>query len=309
MTIEFERVTKTYGGRRAIADISFRVERGAFCALVGPSGAGKSTLLRMVNRLVPMSEGAIRLEGEDITRLEPVALRRRIGYVVQSIGLFPHWTIAQNIATVPRLLHWPETRIAERVRELLALMRLDPGTTAERYPHQLSGGQQQRVGVARALAADPDVLLMDEPFGALDPITREELRIELGRIHQATGKTILFVTHDIDSALEAADVIAILRNGALVQFGTPAEILACPADDFVRDFVGGAALGLKLLAQRRVAERLRPEPRPEGTPIPGDATLTEALSQMVLRGTDRLPVSDENGRITGSVALADMIAP
>jgi osmoprotectant transport system ATP-binding protein len=150
---------------------------------------------------------------------------------------------------------------------------------------------------------------MDEPFGALDPVTREELRVELGRIHAATGKTILFVTHDIDAALEVADVIAILRDGALVQFGTPAEILEHPADDFVRDFVGGAALGLKLLAQRRVAERSRPEPRPAGTPISRDAKLTEALSQMVLRGTDTLPVSDESGRIAGSVALADLIAP
>ncbi|HKT17729.1 MAG TPA: ABC transporter ATP-binding protein [Stellaceae bacterium] len=306
--IEFERVTKTYGARRAVADVSFRVERGAFCALVGSSGAGKSTLLRMVNRLVPMSEGAIRLDGEDVTRLEPVALRRRMGYVVQSIGLFPHWTVAQNIATVPRLLHWPEARIAARVRALLELMRLEPAMGGL-YPHQLSGGQQQRVGVARALAADPEVLLMDEPFGALDPITREELRIEIARIHKATGKTILFVTHDIDAALQMADAIAILRGGALVQLGTPAELLEHPADDFVRDFVGGTTLGLKLLAQRRVAEHVRKEAAPPGAPISRDATLTEALSQMVLRGTDILPVRDASGRIAGSVALADMIAP
>ena len=307
--IEFERVTKSFGARRAVNDVSFRVERGAFCALVGSSGAGKSTLLRMVNRLVPMSEGAIRLDGEDVTRLEPVALRRRMGYVVQSIGLFPHWTIAQNIATVPRLLGWPEARIAQRVRELLELMRLDAAATSGRYPHQLSGGQQQRVGVARALAGDPGLLLMDEPFGALDPITREELRVEIMRIHRATGKTILFVTHDIDAALQMADVIAILRDGALVQFGTPAEILTRPADDFVRDFVGGTTLGLKLLAQRRVAERVRQAPPPPGAPISRDAKLTEALSQMVLSNTDTLPVSDAQGRIEGSVALADMIVP
>ncbi len=305
--IEFDRVTKLYGGKRAIAEVSFTVAGGAFCALVGPSGAGKSTLLRMVNRLVAMDGGAVRIAGDDITKLPAVNLRRRIGYAVQSVGLFPHWTVEDNIATVPRLLQWPEDRIAARVRELLELMRLDVEATRRQYPHQLSGGQQQRIGVARALAADPDLLLMDEPFGALDPITRRELRAELARIHKATGKTILFVTHDIDEALELADVIAILRDGALAQFGTPADLLARPASDFVREFMGGATLGLKLLAQRRVGEHLRADTSAPGAPISRDATLTEALSQMVLRGTDRLPVSDASGKPAGAVALADLI--
>jgi len=305
--IEFDRVTKLYGGKRAVAEVSFTVAGGAFCALVGPSGAGKSTLLRMVNRLVAMDGGAVRIAGDDITKLPAVNLRRRIGYAVQSVGLFPHWTVEDNIATVPRLLQWPEDRIAARVRELLELMRLDVEATRRQYPHQLSGGQQQRIGVARALAADPDLLLMDEPFGALDPITRRELRAELARIHKATGKTILFVTHDIDEALELADVIAILRDGALAQFGTPADLLARPASDFVREFMGGATLGLKLLAQRRVGEHLRADTSAPGAPISRDATLTEALSQMVLRGTDRLPVSDASGKPAGAVALADLI--
>jgi osmoprotectant transport system ATP-binding protein len=307
--IEFEHVTKRYGAKRAVGDVSFGVARGAFCALVGPSGAGKSTLLRMVNRLVSIDAGSIRVGGDDIARLPPVNLRRRIGYAVQSVGLFPHWTVEDNIATVPRLLQWPAARIEERVRELLALMRLDVEATRRQYPHQLSGGQQQRIGVARALAADPDLLLMDEPFGALDPITRRDLRAELARVHKATSKTILFVTHDVDEALELADLIAILRDGALEQVGPPAEILARPASDFVRAFMGGATLGLKLLARRRVGEHLRQDVVAPGAPISSDAKLTEALSQMILRRTDRLPVSDAGGKLAGAVALADMIAP
>ena len=304
--IELDRVSKSYGARTVLADISFTVGSGEFCAIVGPSGSGKSTLLRLVNRLIETSAGTIRIAGDDIASLPPVSLRRRIGYAIQSVGLFPHWTVAENIATVPRLLRWPEPRIAGRVRELLELVRLDPETIGGRYPHQLSGGQQQRIGVARALAAEPELLLMDEPFGALDPLTRQSLRAELARIHEATGKTILFVTHDIDEALELGDKIAIMRDGKLVQFGAPAAILGAPADDFVREFVGGANLGLKLLAQKRVGERLRHESA-AGEPVAIDASLTEALSQMVLRGTDRLAVRDEGGRIVGAVALQDMV--
>jgi osmoprotectant transport system ATP-binding protein len=230
-------------------------------------------------------------------------LRRRIGYAIQSVGLFPHWNVADNIATVPRLLKWPEDRVQQRVGELLALLRLDAASARTKFPHQLSGGQQQRIGVARALAADPDVLLMDEPFGAIDPITRAALRVELSRIHKSTGKTILFVTHDIDEALELADRIALLRDGKLVQFGAPIELLTRPADDFVRDFMGGSALGLKLLALRRVGERVKPE-RVPGEPIAPEMSLAEALSQMVLRGTSRLPVAGSAG---GSIALGDLV--
>ena len=223
--IELNAVTKLYGDKRILDTISFTVPTGAFCALVGPSGSGKSTTLRLINRLIEKSAGTIRIGGVDIATLPVEALRRKIGYAIQSVGLFPHWTVADNIATVPRLLKWPEPRIRDRVRELMALVQLDAEAMAARYPHQLSGGQQQRVGVARALAADPEVVLMDEPFGALDPITRVALRAELRRIHKATKKTILFVTHDIDEGLQLADALAVLRDGRLVQFGAPAEIL------------------------------------------------------------------------------------
>jgi osmoprotectant transport system ATP-binding protein len=259
----------------------------------------------MINRLIEPSEGRIRIDGEDIARLSVETLRRRIGYAIQSVGLFPHWNIADNIATVPRLLSWPEDKVKQRVDELLALLQLD-SATGEKYPHQLSGGQQQRIGVARALAADPAILLMDEPFGALDPITRETLRQELSRIHRSTGKTILFVTHDIDEALQLADNIALLRDGKLVQFGKPIELLTHPADDFVRDFMGGSTLGLKLLSLRRVGERVKPEPVP-GEPIAPETTLAEALSQMVLRRASRLPVRGAGGGASGSIGLTDLV--
>jgi osmoprotectant transport system ATP-binding protein len=305
--IELDGVTKTYGKRPVVDHVSFSVARGEFCAIVGPSGSGKSTSLRLINRLIDLSAGSIRIAGTDITTLPPVILRRRIGYVIQSGGLFPHWTIADNIATVPRLLEWPEARVQARVDELLDLVRLDGVATRDQYPHQLSGGQQQRVGVARALAADPELLLMDEPFGALDPITRQALRAELARIHRATGKTILFVTHDIDEALALADKIAVLHGGTLLQFGSPAEILTKPANAFIRDFIGGTTLGLKLLAQRRVGELMRHDPIPEGEPISDQSPLTEALSVMVLRQTDRLPVRNAEGNISGSITFRDMV--
>jgi osmoprotectant transport system ATP-binding protein len=303
--IELDHVSKRYGARDSVSDVSFAVEKGAFCAMVGPSGSGKSTTLRMINRLIEPSAGSIRINGEDIAALPVEALRRRIGYAIQSVGLFPHWSIADNIATVPRLLKWPEERVQRRVDELLSMLQLDPATRTK-FPHQLSGGQQQRIGVARALAADPEVLLMDEPFGALDPITRETLRVELSRIHRSTGKTILFVTHDIDEALQLADTIALLRDGKLVQYGSPIELLTRPADDFVRDFMGGSTLGLKLLALRQVGERVKPEPVP-GEPIAPETTLAEALSQMVLRRTSRLPVRGTGGA-NGSIGLSDLVA-
>jgi len=303
--IELDHVSKRYGARDSVSDVSFAVEKGAFCAMVGPSGSGKSTTLRMINRLIEPSAGHIRINGEDVTTLPIEALRRRIGYAIQSVGLFPHWSIADNIATVPRLLKWPEERVQQRVDELLSMLQLDAATRTK-FPHQLSGGQQQRIGVARALAADPEVLLMDEPFGALDPITREALRVELSRIHRSTGKTILFVTHDIDEALQLADTIALLRDGKLVQYAPPIELLTRPADDFVRDFMGGSTLGLKLLALRQVGERVKPEPVP-GEPIAPETTLAEALSQMVLRRTSRLPVRG-TGDANGSIGLSDLVA-
>ena len=305
--IEIDNVTKSYGDRRVVDRLSITVGAGEFCVLLGSSGCGKSTTLRMINRLIPSDSGSIRVGGEDVATVSAEALRRRIGYAIQSIGLFPHWTVEDNIATVPRLLKWRETRVGDRVSELLELLRLDPATYKGKYPHQLSGGEQQRVGVARALAADPGLLLMDEPFGAVDPITRDALQAELARIHRATGKTIVFVTHDIEEALRLATVIAIMDRGRIVQLGTPLDILENPANDFVRDFVGHQGLGLKLLSVRRVADRLRPGEAAEGEPLALDASLGEALSAMTARHTDRLPVRDAEGRKIGVISLADLV--
>jgi osmoprotectant transport system ATP-binding protein len=305
--IELEGVTKRYDGRTVVDDLSLSIPTGEFCVLLGSSGCGKSTTLRMINRLVMADAGSILVDGEAITAYPPEILRRRIGYAIQSTGLFPHWTVADNIATVPRLLKWPETRIAARVAELLELFRLDPTSYSGKYPHQLSGGEQQRVGVARALAADPGLLLMDEPFAAVDPITRDALQAELARIHRSTGKTIVFVTHDIEEALRLATSIAIMDKGRIVQLAPPLDLLERPANDFVREFVGHQGLGLKLLSVRRVVERVRPGETAEGEPLPQDTTLRDALSAMTARHTDRLPVVDAAGQRVGIVTLADLI--
>src|SRR6266536_1878215 len=238
--IVFEHVTKRYAGRDAAAvdDLSFEIPAGTFCVLVGPSGGGKTTALKMVNRLVPFDSGEIRIDGRSVRDIPVVELRRGIGYVIQQVGLFPHMTVGDNVGTVPRLLGWPKARTRARVAELLDLVGLEQGD-AERYPSQLSGGQRQRVGLARALAADPPVLLMDEPFGALDPITRARLQQEVRRLHREVAKTVIFVTHDVDEAIMMGDRIAILREGGvLAQYDTPDAILASPADDFVVEFVG-----------------------------------------------------------------------
>ena len=305
--IELDNVAKSYGDRRVVDSLSLTVDAGELCVLLGSSGCGKSTTLRMINRLIPTDAGTIRVGGENVTSVPAEALRRRIGYAIQSIGLFPHWTVEDNIATVPRLLKWREAPVRDRVGELLELFRLDPPTYRGKYPHQLSGGEQQRVGVARALAADPALLLMDEPFAAVDPITRDALQSELAHIHQATGKTIVFVTHDIEEALRLATQIAIMERGRIVQLGTPLDILEHPANDFVRDFVGHQGLGLKLLSVRKIADRLRRGETAEGQPLAVDASLGEALSAMTTRHTDRLPVSDAEGHKVGVIALADLV--
>ena len=305
--IEIDRVSKSYGERRVVDRLSLTVGAGELCVLLGSSGCGKSTTLRMINRLIPTDAGTIRVGGENVTSVPAEALRRRIGYAIQSIGLFPHWTVEDNIATVTRLLKWREARVRDRVGELLELFRLDPPTYRGKYPHQLSGGEQQRVGVARALAADPELLLMDEPFAAVDPITRDALQSELAHIHQATGKTIVFVTHDIEEALRLATQIAIMERGRIVQLGTPLDILEHPANDFVRDFVGHHGLGLKLLSVRKIADRLRRGETADGEPLALDASLGEALSAMTTRRTDRLPVSDAEGRQIGVIALGDLV--
>ncbi len=246
--------------------LSLQVQRGELLVLLGASGSGKSTLLKLINRLVEPDAGSLRFDGQPIDALPVEALRRRIGYVIQDVGLFPHWSVARNIATVPTLLHWPKERIAQRVDELLQRMGLDPAEHGGRYPHQLSGGQQQRVGVARALAADPELLLMDEPFGALDPLTRAALQADLARLHADTGKTIVFVTHDVAEALRLATRIVLLDQGRIVQQGTPAQLLSQPADARVQDFLGGGETGLRLLGLQAVAARGCAAATPAPTP-------------------------------------------
>ena len=254
--IRLEGVTKRYPGqaRAAVEHIDMDIRDGEIVIFVGPSGCGKTTLMRMINRLIEPTSGRIFIQGDDVTRVNPDQLRRRIGYVIQQIGLFPHMTIGENIATVPKMLGWDKARISKRIDELLELVGLDAKDFRSRYPKQLSGGQRQRVGVARALAVDPPVMLMDEPFGAIDPITRDRLQNEFLRLQQEIGKTIVFVTHDIDEAIKMGDRIAILREGAqIAQYDTPEHILSAPADDFVADFVGAGA-SLKRLNLSRVSD-------------------------------------------------------
>ncbi len=258
-TVEFRHVTKRYderakGNPAAVNDLSIEVPAGRICVLVGPSGCGKTTSLKMVNRLIEPTSGQIVIDGVDASTREVTELRRGIGYVIQQVGLFPHQTIGQNVATVPRLLGWPKARQRERAEELLATVGLEPARYRDRYPSQLSGGERQRVGVARALAADPPIMLMDEPFGAVDPIVRERLQNEFLRLQEELAKTILFVTHDIDEAIKMGDLVAVMQvGGTLAQFGTPAEILASPASEFVARFVG-ADRGLKRLSLSRVRD-------------------------------------------------------
>ncbi|MED1440440.1 ABC transporter ATP-binding protein [Aeribacillus composti] len=240
--IEFKNVSKIYesGNKqvKAVDNVSLHIEKGQICVFLGPSGCGKTTLLRMVNRLIPISNGSIFIDGKDISKLNPIELRRSIGYVIQQVGLFPNMTIEENISVVPNLLGWDRAKIKKRYNELMEMVGLDPEEYRKRFPWELSGGQQQRIGVARALAADPPVMLMDEPFGALDPLIRERLQNEFLRIQENVKKTILFVSHDIDEAIRLADKIAIFKSGQLMQHGTPDEILSNPKNDFVRDFVG-----------------------------------------------------------------------
>jgi len=260
-TVTFEHVTKSYDARAraegapgAVNDLSLEVPAGKICVLVGPSGCGKTTSLKMVNRLIEPTGGRILIDGVDAATREVTELRRGIGYVIQQTGLFPHQTIEENVATVPRLLGWSRDRRHARAEELLALVGLEPKTYGPRYPAQLSGGERQRVGVARALAADPPIMLMDEPFGAVDPIVRERLQNEFLRLQEQLAKTILFVTHDIDEAIKMGDLVAVMNTGGVVaQYGPPAEILASPASDFVARFVG-VDRGLKLLSLYRVGD-------------------------------------------------------
>ncbi len=304
--IEFTQVSKTFNGQSAVSDLNLHFKTGAFSVLIGTSGSGKSTTLKMINRLVEHDAGTIRFAGEEIRSLPLLALRRRMGYAIQSIGLFPHWTVAQNIATVPQLLKWPRTKIDARIDELMALLELDPQLRG-RYPHQLSGGQQQRVGVARALAADPEVLLMDEPFGALDPVTRGALQQEMKRIHRLLGRTIVLVTHDIDEALQLADNLVLMDGGRVVQQGTPLEMLTRPANEFVRTFFGRSELGVRLLSLRSVGDYVRPGEQVAGEPLDATMTLRDALSAFVARRCEVLPVANADGVPCGALHFQDLL--
>jgi osmoprotectant transport system ATP-binding protein len=305
-TLEFRAVTKRYAGatRPAIEDLSLEVPAGDICVLVGPSGCGKTTAMRLVNRLIDLTSGDILIGGDSVMRRDPAELRREIGYVIQQIGLFPHLTVGQNVGTVPRLLGWDRKRIAARVEELLELVSLDPAEVRDRYPSHLSGGQRQRVGVARALAADPPLMLMDEPFGAIDPIARERLQDEFLRLQAQVRKTVVFVTHDIDEAIKMGDRIAIMRQGGvLAQYATPEEILTRPADDFVAQFVG-ADRALKRLALTRLDELELGPAAANGLPkVPASTTARDALSRMLSEGGDRLLVVGDDDKVAGTVTL------
>ena len=301
-------VGKTYpDGTVAVHELDLDVPRGAVVVLVGPSGCGKSTTLKMVNRLIEPTAGQIFLAGEDITHVDPVALRRRIGYVIQQVGLFPHQSIRANVATVPSLLGWDRRKAAARADELLDLVGLDPAQYASRYPHQLSGGQRQRVGVARALAADPPVLLMDEPFGAVDPIVRTRLQDEFLRLQRDLGKTVMLVTHDIDEAVRMGDRVAVFAaGGRLAQYDAPARLLGRPADDFVAQFVG-ASRGLRRLSVTPIdVDDLEPTQglQPKET-VPVTGSLEDVLATL-LRNDDGAVGVTEDGRTIGVLTPASV---
>jgi osmoprotectant transport system ATP-binding protein len=306
-SLELQNVSKRYSGQRepAINELSLSVPAGEVCVLVGPSGSGKTTAMRLINRMIPLSGGDILLGGRSVLEREPNELRREIGYVIQQIGLFPHNTVAENIATVPRLLGWDRGRTKKRVNELLELIGMDPQEIGSRYPAQLSGGQRQRVGVARALAADPPLMLMDEPFGAIDPINRTRLQDEFLRLQARVRKTVVFVTHDIDEAIKMGDKIAILRQGGvLAQYDSPAEILTNPADEFVAEFVGAdralKRLGLSTLEEIKLQE---PDGHQPTDHVDITSTVRDALSQLLAGGGAPLAVIDGEKRVAGVVTL------
>jgi osmoprotectant transport system ATP-binding protein len=307
--IVFDRVSKVYPGASAFAvdDVDLRIPEGETVVLLGTSGSGKTTLLKMVNRLYEPTAGRILVEGQDVADLEPTELRRRIGYVIQQIGLFPHWTVAQNVATVPRVLGWQKERIAARVDELLTLVGLDPAEHGLRYPSQLSGGQQQRVGIARALAADPDIMLMDEPFGAVDAITRARLQDEFLALQERARKTVLFVTHDVEEALHLADRLVVMDAGKVLQYDTPFNVIARPADQFVAELVGADDMGqmLRLVTVRKVMQPLQPDAIAGcSESVSLGASMREVLAALLRTECDALPVTDESGAMVGQVDLA-----
>lgn len=302
--IKFENVSKKYGDSpEAVKSLNFEINNGELLVLIGPSGCGKTTTMKMINRLITHSEGRITIDGKDIETLDPVMLRRNIGYVIQQVGLFPHYSIEENIALIPRLKKWKEPEIKDRVYKLMKTVGLDPEVYANRYPRELSGGQQQRVGVARALAANPDIILMDEPFGALDPITREQLQDELLRIQAEMHKTIVFVTHDMDEALKLGDRIAIIKEGDLLQLDTPDQLLSNPSHGFVEEFIGK-----KRIYQNPdyipVTDIMRDNP---ALALPSRAPAV-AINLMRQRKTDTLIIGDESGKLLGVISRYELQA-
>jgi osmoprotectant transport system ATP-binding protein len=304
--IEIVALSKRFAGtpRPAVDSLTLTIPEGEVCVLIGPSGCGKTTTMRMINRMIEPDSGLIRIAGRNVLDSDPVELRRQVGYVIQQVGLFPHWSIGENIATVPRLLGWEEQRIGRRVEELLALVGMDATQYRDRFPRELSGGQKQRVGVARALAADPPVMLMDEPFGAIDPITRTRLQDEFLNILRMLKKTIVFVTHDIDEAIRMGSRIAILRDGALVQYAPPEQILAAPVNAFVEAFVG-ADRALKRLALLPATSAIVPwsGAAPSGWVAAG-INLRDTLARMLATGDDAVRVVAGDGAALGVVTLA-----
>ncbi|MEQ6074727.1 choline ABC transporter ATP-binding protein OpuBA [Bacillus subtilis] len=296
--LTLENVSKTYrGGKKAVNNVNLKIAKGEFICFIGPSGCGKTTTMKMINRLIEPSAGKIFIDGENIMDQDPVELRRKIGYVIQQIGLFPHMTIQQNISLVPKLLKWPEQQRKERARELLKLVDMGP-EYLDRYPHELSGGQQQRIGVLRALAAEPPLILMDEPFGALDPITRDSLQEEFKKLQKTLHKTIVFVTHDMDEAIKLADRIVILKAGEIVQVGTPDDILRNPADEFVEEFIGKERL---IQSSSPDVERVDQIMNTQPVTITADKTLSEAIQLMRQERVDSLLVVDDKHVLQGYV--------
>ena len=305
--IRIEKLSKQYAAVTVVDKVSMTIERGSITVIVGTSGSGKSTLLRMINRLVEPTSGRVLIDERDTASEAAHLLRRRIGYVIQGHGLFPHRTVAENIATVPRLLLWDKAHIDARVNELLEVFQLDPAEYAGKYPHQLSGGQQQRVGVARALATGPAVLLMDEPFGALDPIIRAKAQDDLLDIHRRFGTTIVLVTHDMDEAFRLGDHIAVMSQGRVLQYDRPATLLTHPADPFVARMTGSADRALKLLSLRTAGEVATPGPA-AGLQLPATASLRDALSELMWRGAEAATIVDADGTTCGRLTVTAILA-
>ena len=305
--IDIDTITKRYDETEVVSDVSLSVPAGSIAVIVGTSGSGKTTLLRMINRLVEPTSGRIHIDGQDTHSLSPHLLRRKIGYAIQGHGLFPHRTVAQNIATVPKLLGWEPARIKQRVADLLTLFQLDPAAYGPRYPSALSGGQQQRVGVARALAAEPAVLLMDEPFGALDPVIRAKAQDDLRAIQRRFGTTIIMVTHDMEEAIHLGDRIAVMDGGRLLQYASPAEILTAPATAFVESLLGAADRPFRLLSLTTLADVVEPGAA-DGAPLSADATARDGLSALLWTGRDAAPVQSADGAPLGRVTRTRLIA-